>query len=143
MLDCPLFLWLLVFVLNFITDFTVEINGNCQTHNPANFNYLRYGDQQQIFDKQSLKMTTSYMKMGVESILKILWNICLTITSSLIVCEFRTVNQQKLKQSFWQKDSVVSGFNKYVLTKHYQKTHNTADKKSRKVRVMTVLWNEM
>jgi hypothetical protein len=56
----------------FITDFIVENNGNHQTINPANFKYLRYGDYQQLLDKQSLKVTTSYMNMEVDSTLKML-----------------------------------------------------------------------
>jgi len=59
-------------MLIFITDFIVENNGNHQTINPVNFNYFRYGDYQQLLDKQSLKVTTSYMNMEVDSTLKIL-----------------------------------------------------------------------
>jgi len=50
----------------------VENNGNHQTINPVNFNYFRYSDYQQLLDKLSLKVTTSYMNMEVDSTLKIL-----------------------------------------------------------------------
>jgi hypothetical protein len=81
-------------MLIFVIDFIVENNGNHQTINPINFNYFRYGDYQQLLDKQSLKVTTSYMNMEVDSTLKILGSICQTITFSVTVHEFRTVNQR-------------------------------------------------
>jgi hypothetical protein len=63
---------LLVLLLVFIIDFIAENNGNHQTIDPANINYFRYGDYQQLLDKQSLKVTTSYMNMEVDCTLKIL-----------------------------------------------------------------------
>ena len=83
-------------MLIFIIDSIVENNGNHQTINPANFNYFRYGDYQQLLDKQSLKVITSHMNMEVDSTLKILWSICRTIMFNVTVREFRKVNQQEL-----------------------------------------------
>jgi hypothetical protein len=44
-------------MLIFITDFIVEIN-------PAKFNYFRYGDHQQLLDKQSLKSDNQLHENG-------------------------------------------------------------------------------